>query len=450
MLRKTTLLAAIVSLTFGAPGFAEELMLKFRIKGLASAPVEETVSWDQFATDKDLSFQSGWNGLTWSNQALAELPGAAYPNPTPTGSIYLNGNQLTNLAGLGSLTSVGGHLNLSHNRLSHVNELSGFTEATYTLDLGNNRITDISGLGSLRRLATLSLSSNLMTNLDGLSRLETVQSLQLQDNPNLVDLRGLRNIQSIGTNINLDSGIHTRPGFVPIPASAPICQDDHAIRFGGGYAVQGDVCEQSSADAWAAFANSRGLAYDSNWESVVWTGQGLTELPTAAFPNTTPSSFIRLNSNSLTSLGGFNNVTTISGDINLSDNNLVHVDELSSLRNAQSVILSNNPITDLSGLRNLWSTNYLTLMNLEITHLNGLGPTRSIIGLNLSSNPRLVDLSGLAVIPSVSWRVAIDKGIQNRPGFVPIPSSAPLCQAGQIDAFHDSNYAAQSEVCATP
>lgn len=450
MLRKTTLLAAVVGLALGAPTYAEDLLVKFRIKGLANAPAEETVSWDQFATDKGLSYQSGWNGITWSNQALTELPGAAYPNPAPTGSIYLNSNQLNNLAGLGSLTSVGGHLDLSNNRLSHVNELSNLTEATYTLNLQNNQLTNISGLSSLRRLATLTLSSNLLSNVDGLSTLETVQTLRLQNNPNLVDLRGLRNIQSIGTNISIDNGIHIRPGFVPIPASAPICQSDHTARFGGGYAAQVDVCEQSSADAWAAFANSRGLAYDPNWESVVWTGQGLTELPTAAFPNTTPSSFIRLNSNSLTSLGGFNNVTTISGDINLSDNNLVHVDELSSLKNAQSVILSNNPITDLSGLRNLWSTNYLTLMNLEITHLNGLGPTRSIIGLNLSSNPRLVDLSGLAVIPSVSWRVAIDKGIQNRPGFVPIPSSAPLCQAGQIDAFHDSNYAAQSEVCATP
>ena len=119
--------------------------------------------------------------------------------------------------------------------------------------------------------------------------------------------------------------------------------------------------------------------------------------------------------------------------------------------------MSGNPIDDLSGLGS-YIILAITIDSPVLTSLNGIssveylrsgGDVYSGGDVDFSGLTALVDYSGLSNVVAVENRDANPVNINlpdnsAEPGFVPIPSAAWLCQAGQSGRFSG---ASQASVC---
>lgn len=175
---------------------------------------------------------SGGNGF--------ETTGSAYYT---TKFIQIGNTSLEAFSGFNSLETVSNMIVITYN--SNFTTLSGFQSLTtaYDLNLSHNNLQSITGLGSLTTVSSdLNLSYNDLQDISGLSSLASVGGdLRLFDNPNLVDLSAIQNISSAGM-IMIDDDISSRPGFVKLPSTAPICQPEMTDSFHNSYALQSDIC----------------------------------------------------------------------------------------------------------------------------------------------------------------------------------------------------------------
>jgi hypothetical protein len=131
------------------------------------------------------------------------------------GSVFIQGNQISNLLGLLPLTGVGAELQISN--CTQLIDLQGLNNLRfigrndvplYGLSIeGNKSLTSLSGLDSLHTiLGALNISSNpLLTNLDGLGSLDTLGGLMiLFNNVQLTDISALRTLRGIGGYMLID------------------------------------------------------------------------------------------------------------------------------------------------------------------------------------------------------------------------------------------------------
>lgn len=273
---KLAIMSAML-VTHAAPAIAQTYVYSWKFSGIPqpadSGGEEETPDetpseptppgsaaiWAQFATDNNVDEDETWNVLSWGNEGLTSLPAEPYPNANPTGNVYLHRNTLTHVNSLSSIISVGGMMNLSNSGISDISGLSNLTSVTWGLNLSGNQITDTSALSNLsgniyslrieeNNITSLSglsgitgvegnfdLEDNAFTTLDGLENLRVVRNVKLRNNPNLVDISALGGLTGYeykwDFQVNLDPGIHLRPGFVPIPSQSWVCQPEQSGAF---------------------------------------------------------------------------------------------------------------------------------------------------------------------------------------------------------------------------
>jgi len=99
-------------------------------------------------------------------------------------TLYLGGNQLTDLKGLKKLTKLK-DLHLDDNNLTHVPKgLENLKHLTH-LNLGYNRLTCVKGLENLMQLEALYLHHNKLTDIKSLEKLPQLMGLYLSNNPDL-------------------------------------------------------------------------------------------------------------------------------------------------------------------------------------------------------------------------------------------------------------------------
>ncbi|WP_018234356.1 InlB B-repeat-containing protein [Thioalkalivibrio thiocyanodenitrificans] len=218
--------------------------------------------------------------------------------------------------------------------------------------------------------------------------------------------------------------------------------------------------EPDAANAWESFALDHGLTVPSNWESGInWTHVTLDCLPMGGascgqynkpYPTVTISSGgITVKFSSLSNVEGLSSVVS-SGAIDLAGNSLPNVEGLRNLENVTgALLLQNNGLTTIDGLRKLAQVSGdLRLDSNSFTSLDGLSKLNYVGGdLDLSNNPNLVDLTGLETLSIMNGQIKIPLGIQNRSGFVAIPSSADACGFYGNSWDWPTGYAQQDDVC---
>ena len=130
---------------------------------------------------------------TFSSKFTGELTKVDLEKVT---TLYLSGNQLTEVPnGLEKFTQLKG-LNLSGNRLTDVTSLEKLTQLESLL-LGNNKLTEVSnGLEKLTQLKELYLSGNQLTDVKGLEKLTQLKELYLDGNQ-LTDVKGLEKLTQL-------------------------------------------------------------------------------------------------------------------------------------------------------------------------------------------------------------------------------------------------------------
>ena len=92
------------------------------------------------------------NGITFSNQAEIDNFSTNYPGCTEIeGYVTISGDNITNLAGLSGITSIGDYLEIIYNpSLLNINGLAGITSVGGSISLYyNESLTALSGLNNL-------------------------------------------------------------------------------------------------------------------------------------------------------------------------------------------------------------------------------------------------------------------------------------------------------------
>jgi hypothetical protein len=125
-----------------------------------------------------------------------------------TGNLTIQGANITNLDGLGGITSVGGYLFIKDNAaLTNLDGLGSITSVGESLSIYNNAaLTNVGGLGGITSVGeSLSIYNNdALTNLDGLGSITSVvESLAIYANAALTNLDGLGGITSVEGNLNI-------------------------------------------------------------------------------------------------------------------------------------------------------------------------------------------------------------------------------------------------------
>jgi len=134
-----------------------------------------------------------------------------YPGCTQLGgSVQIQGNDIQDLSGLNSITSVGKDLKITHNpNLHHLSGLENLVSAGRTVQIQyNESLTGLSGLEALTTIGgILSIAYNdSLLSLNGLQALTSVGSdLGISHNDQLANLNGLNNLASVGRNLAITS-----------------------------------------------------------------------------------------------------------------------------------------------------------------------------------------------------------------------------------------------------
>ena len=160
---------------------------------------------------------------------------------------YINksGGSLADSETLSELVVVDGNLEFS-GRLEHIHGLYNLAKVNGSLDLSENNLQSIDGLRSLTSVnGSIDLSGNNFTNVDALKEFTHLAgSIDLRDNPNLVDLRGLKDLFEFNGTIYVDPGIHERRGYLGITGDSMLCVKESP------YSIEGirkdELCESTT------------------------------------------------------------------------------------------------------------------------------------------------------------------------------------------------------------
>ncbi|MCK9401631.1 MAG: T9SS type A sorting domain-containing protein [Bacteroidales bacterium] len=281
-------------------------------------------------------------GITFSTQAQIDSFPIDYPGCTEIiGPVTICGNDISDLSGLSSLTSVDNNLAIGWE------------------DSENPLLTSLAGLEGLTFVRTLYIVNNLNLNsLAGLNNLDTIQwFLSVVGNQSLINLNGLDNLKYIGSDIFIEEN-NSMINFAGLEGLTRISQayvyDNPALvdftglnnvdHFSGIFDIVGN----------ASLINFHGLENLTKADLLkVWYNENLVNLD-GLQGVTTLSSFLNLDNNpSLVDLTGLDNLVSIGDDLYISANeSLSSIKVLEKLNSIDGnlTISSNSALTSLDGL----------------------------------------------------------------------------------------------------
>jgi len=305
-------------------------------------------------------------GITFETQAQIDNFSLDYPNCTEIdGNVFVHGDDITNLNGLGALTSLNSDLYITSNPLlTFLTGLDGVTAIGHTLIIGNNdSLKDITGL---RNIISVGYSVKIIINpslesLYGLENLDTVQGfLTISRNPLIQNLNGLKNLFYVGGSLNI-SGNDILSDLMGL---------ENLSEVGGTVEVH----------------NNPSLINLSGLDSLKKIGYSLSIF----------------NNPSLINLNGMNALTSIWGFLGISyDSSLINMDGVENLNQVRVIIIRGNPLlSDISALENVNSD---SLKEVDILDNNSL------------SNCSILSLCKYLEFPSTQDKIQDNAGGCNSP-----------------------------------
>lgn len=234
--------------------------------------------------------------LMFTSQSQIDEFSMVYPDCHEfDGSIIITGTGITNLNGLGGLTSIGGDLSFLY--------VSGLTNM-----LGLNNLANVGG-------SVIILESYTLNNLMGLNCIATIGGeLTIYNNPNLKRINALDSLAYVGYNLTISNNgaLTSIPGMNNLSA------------VGGDFVISDNPLLDDIAGLYNLTSISGGFFIEDSEE--------------------------------ITNLGGLDNLTAIGGDFAIRFNSMLN--DLSALQNLNAVggeltIRSNYALESLYGLDNI-------------------------------------------------------------------------------------------------
>jgi hypothetical protein len=305
--------------------------------------------------DLSLHFQSEVNAFNYSEV---------------TGSLTINGSDITDLTPLSSLTSVGENLRVYYNTV----------------------LSSLSGLENLVSLRGLIIYNNpALTNLSGLNNVALIEGhLDIHGNPALTSLSGLVNVTSIEGNFR----IFENPALTSLSGLLKLTS------------VVGDVWIWNNPVLSSIFEPSTLTSVGGKLD--IYENPELISI--SGFSSIDGGVYIALNP-ALVNLFDLSTLTSVGGTFAIiSNESLTCLFDLSTLTSVgEGFTISNNPsLTRLSGLEVLTSIGGpLQIVKNGLTSLSGLETLNTVGALNISDNTSLNSLSGLEALTFVMGDVII-------------------------------------------
>ncbi len=289
------------------------------------------------------------DGIVFTTQASIDVFQTNHPNCTEIeGYVTISGADITNLAGLSVITSIGEWLTIDH----------------------NDALTNLSGLDNLTSIGTdlMIESNNVLSSIGSLSNVNSIGGgIDIFANPALMSLGGLENITSINGFINI--GSESYGGNSSLTSLSGL---DNVTSIGEYLMIKSN----SSLTSLSGLDN---LTYIGGIVQIN-ENENLTNLMGLENLTSTGAQLIIDYNDMLTTLSGLDNLTTIAGYLDISGN--ASLESVTALMNLKSIegslgIGGNISLTSLSGLDsidagsiNMLEINYNTsLTTCEVTSI---------------------------------------------------------------------------------
>lgn len=326
----------------------------------------------------DASAQCPPGNITFSSQTSIDNFPLDYPGCTTiSGNVIIQSNNITNLNGLSSITSVTGSLRL--NNADMLSDISGFSNLTMVgLDV---RI----------------INCGLITSLTGLTSLTSVGGdLNIASNPNLTSLDGITSLGSVGGDFILNGNssltlLQNSQNTVTVSGNITLNSNDALINLTGLENIQ----------------NTGGSLVISN-NLLLTNLSGLTGLNSIQDFNV----FTNANLQDFTGLSG---LMTINGNVTINNNPaLLHFNGLENLTNivGSLTVTSNSSLIDLIGLDDLQTIGQSLNIsgNSSLENLSGLSGLQSVGSfLQIGGNPMLQSLAALTNLTNVNGQLLLSQ-----------------------------------------
>jgi photosystem II stability/assembly factor-like uncharacterized protein len=386
------------------------------------------------------------------------------------GNLTITGNSIVNLTGLNQVYSIGGSVSINYcDNLENLNGLENLYTIGGSFSLhDNHRIKDFSGLENLDSIGALVIGwtddggsggpipggNDSLVSLSSLSSLTYVRGIEIGQNPSLISLAGLDNINAntlayvaIGLNSSLSTCevqsicayLAAPNAYIAISDNAPGCNspeeveaacEQHCLPEGITFTSQEQIdnfqtnypgCTEIEGTVnigdWMSGSNITNLNGLSVLTSVggglnIGNNPALTSLIGLDNLNTIGGDFWIYWNQALTSLLGLDNVSSIGGLLGIDGNdaltNLEGLDHVSSI-GGDLRINDNSSLSNLTGIENLASIGGdLSITDTELTDLSGLNNLVSLGGdIIIGGNYSLTSLTGLEGLTSVTGSIIL-------------------------------------------
>lgn len=257
---------------------------------------------------------------------------------TSVGAIVIENTQITNLYGLHNLQNLLGKVYLENNPiLEDVTALSNISTQIITLELiDNDSLIDITGLNIAENADQLHIESTPVVNLDVFTNIKNTNSITLKNLQELNSLEGLIGLESIENRLLLQNlpNINNFEGFNNIQSLSIDLNivDLQIVDFQGFNGLT--TCKAINMSELVYLQSFNGFDSLENIDESISIGDCPFIENFDGFPNLITSGGITINNlYSLTTISGFQNLTTIVNDL---------------------VIIENNSLTDFCGLQTLF------------------------------------------------------------------------------------------------
>ncbi|MBK7936131.1 MAG: T9SS type A sorting domain-containing protein [Lewinellaceae bacterium] len=250
---------------------------------------------------------------TQINNFPSTYPGCSVVNV----SVTIQGNTITNLNGLSSITSITKSLFLFNNpALTSLSGLSNLSNIGVELTLDNNdALTDLTGLENLPFIGgTLTITGNAaLANLNALNNLDHINgSLLVSFNPTLTDLSGLDNVEFTGRFLQ----INNNNNLTAINSLNSLTEVGNNVSTNGRYL---SITSNQNLLTLNGFANLESVGTDFE----ITNNGNLVTLDAFGNLATVGGEFAISNNPDLTSVADFASLSSIANGLTISNNNVL-------------------------------------------------------------------------------------------------------------------------------
>ena len=356
--------------------------------------------------------------------ALTNVNGLSNVTTIPGSITIQDNNVLEQIDSLINLTTINGNFRLAGNpTLKQIDGLSNLTSIQGSITIsGNGSLANVDGLSNLTSVSrNLYISDNFgLTNIDGLSNLTNVEgTLQINRNPSIKNINSLAGITTVNGTLN----IQDNEGLENIQGLSNITSVDGRISLERNPLLSdiSALSNLSSLNGWLTISSNEKLEHIDGLSNLTTIGGYLYLQNNEALENvdglinvtSIPGNLSINNSPNLRHIDGLSSLTTISGNFYLQDNELLeHIDGLSNLLSVSGrlSIRNNIAIKNIDGLSQLKIIDgNVNIERLGITNIKSLSNVTSIDGsLNIQQNQSLLNIDALSKVTSLTGTLYIN------------------------------------------